>query len=281
MSEVVISSPANPRLKTVTALRTRRSREVFGLTLLEGRDELELAVRAGVVPRTLLFCPELMGAAPAPNGAGVTGTALVAAVRALGAETLRLSRAAFEKVAYREGPDGFLAVVPRPGLSLGDLEVPPGALLLVAQGIEKPGNLGAMLRTADAAGVDLVVAADPVTDWGNPNVIRASKGTVFSVPVASAPTSVVLAWLAARGVAIVATTPDGPVLHSVADLTGAVAVAVGAEKWGLDAEFLGAARTRVRIPMAGRADSLNAATAAAVVLFEAVRQRGMEGVGTR
>jgi TrmH family RNA methyltransferase len=266
VSDLVITSPSNPRLKTVVALRNRRSREVFDLTLLEGREELELALRAGVTPRTLLHCPELMS----PGG---DGQIVVAAVRHLGAETLQLSRAAFEKVAYREGPDGFLAVVPRPGVELAALDVPPGSLLLIAQGIEKPGNLGAMLRTADAAGVAAVIAADPVTDWGNPNVIRSSKGTVFSVPVASATTEAVVDWMQRRDVRIVATTPDTEVLHSAADLTGSIAVAVGAEKWGLDAALFAAAATKVRIPMAGRADSLNAATAAAIVLFEAVRQR--------
>src|SRR6185503_19519897 len=110
---------------------------------------------------------------------------------------------------YREGPDGLLAVVDRIGVSLGDLRVDgPDHLTLLSQGVEKPGNLGAMLRTADAAGVDAVVAADPVTDWGNPNVVRASKGTVFSVPVASDPTPAALSWLDTRGIALVATTPD-------------------------------------------------------------------------
>jgi TrmH family RNA methyltransferase len=143
----------------------------------------------------------------------------------------------------------------------------------VAQRVEKPGNLGAMLRTADAAGVTAVVAADPVTDWGNPNVVRASKGTVFAVPVAAASTPETLHWLAAQNVRLVVTTPDTDLLYTDADLTGRVAVAVGAEKHGADDDLLAAAAYRLRIPMHGKANSLNVAASAAIVLFEALRQR--------
>lgn len=130
-----------------------------------------------------------------------------------------------------------------------------------------------MLRTADAAGVALVLSADPVTDWGNPNVIRSSKGTVFSVPVAAASADEAWAWLAEHGVEVVATTPDTDVEHTDADLTGAVAVAVGSEKYGLTDAALARAQHRVRIPMVGQANSLNVATSAAIVVYEAVRQR--------
>ncbi|MEO8107021.1 MAG: TrmH family RNA methyltransferase, partial [Actinomycetes bacterium] len=146
-------------------------------------------------------------------------------------------------------------------------------LALICQGVEKPGNLGAMLRTADAAGVDAVIAADPVTDWGNPNLVRASKGTVFSVPVASASTAEMLAWLSANGIALAATTPDTDLDYTDLDYAGSIAIAVGAEKYGLTDEILSAAAHRIRIPMAGRANSLNVATSAAVVIYEAVRQR--------
>jgi len=130
-----------------------------------------------------------------------------------------------------------------------------------------------VLRTADAAGVAAVVAADPVTDWGNPNVVRSSKGTVFSVPVAAASTEEVLAWLRRNGIRLVATTPDTETSHTAVDYRGAVAIAVGTEKEGLTDVALDAADARVRIPMVGRVNSLNAATAAAVVVYEAIRQR--------
>jgi TrmH family RNA methyltransferase len=130
-----------------------------------------------------------------------------------------------------------------------------------------------MLRTADAAGAGAVIAADPVTDWGNPNLVRASKGTVFSVPVASDPTQAALAWLDAAGIALVATTPDTELDYTAVDYTGPVAIAVGAEKYGLTDAVLDRAAYRVRIPMVGKANSLNVATSAAIVIYEAVRQR--------
>jgi len=266
MSELIITSPANARLKSLVALRRRRAREESGLTLIEGYDELSLALDAGVVPRTVYHCPELM------LDPGVQQD-VVRRVQALGSATQQLGRAAFEKVAYREGPDGFLAVVDSVVRSCADLSVGPAPLVLVCQGVEKPGNLGAMLRTADAAGVEAVVAVDPVTDWGNPNLVRASKGTVFSVPVASDSTAETLRWLSDNGIALAATTPDTDLDYTGLDYTGPMAIAVGAEKHGLTEEILAAAAYRIRIPMAGRANSLNVAASAAVVIYEAVRQR--------
>ncbi|MBM6403399.1 RNA methyltransferase [Phycicoccus sp. CSK15P-2] len=266
MAEPYVTSPTNPRLKAVAALRRRRVREDQGLTVVDGYDELRLAMEAGVVPRTLLHCPELMGDIEERR-------ALVDDARALGAETVRCARAAFEKVAYREGPDGFLAVVPVAGVPLDHLDLPAEPLVVVVEGLEKPGNLGSVLRTADAAGVDAVVAADPVTDWGNPNVVRASKGTVFSVPVAAASLEDTLGWLRRHGIGLVATTPDTDTLHTAADYRGPVAIAVGAEQTGLTDAALGAADVRVRIPMAGAVNSLNAGVSAGVVVYEAVRQR--------
>lgn len=263
----LITSPSNGRVKELVALRRRRARDAEGVVLVEGVEESVLAVEAGASVRTIFHCPELMPPA---------GAVLVERLRAAGAETVRLSRAAFEKAAYREGPDGILLVVGPVDRSLEELGAAVGdaPLLLVSQGVEKPGNLGAMLRTADAAGVSAVIAADPVTDWSNPNVVRGSKGTVFSVPVAAASTGETMTWLRGRGVRTVATTPDTEVRHTDVDLTGAVAVLVGTEKHGLTDDALEQADLRVRIPMNGMVNSLNVATAAAIVLYEAVRQRG-------
>jgi len=271
MSELIITSPANARLKSLVALRRRRVREEAGVTLIDGYDELSLALDAGIVPRTLYHCPELMLDPGAQQD-------VIRQVQALGSDTQQLGRAAFEKVAYREGPDGFLAVVDSVVRSCADLRVGPTPLALVCQGVEKPGNLGAMLRTADAAGVEAVLAVDPVTDWGNPNLVRASKGTVFSVPVASSGTAEALQWLSDNGIALVATTPDTDLDYTDVDYTGPVAIAVGAEKSGLTDEVLAAAAYRIRIPMEGRANSLNVATSAAVVIYEAVRQRRLAAV---
>ena len=273
MADLLITSPANPRLKALIALRRRRVREETGTTLVEGHEELVLALASGVRPQTLFVCPELSG----PGGA----EDVVEHARQLGAEIVRLNAAAFQRVAYREGPDGVLAVVPAVGHALGTLICGPDALVLVAQRVEKPGNLGAMLRTADAAGVGAVIAADPVTDWGNPNVVRASKGTVFAVPVAAATTAETLAWLGANHTRLVVTTPETDLRYTEVDLTGNVAVAVGAEKHGADDTLLAAAAYRIRIPMHGKANSLNVAASAAVVLFEARRQRSSGTPATR
>jgi TrmH family RNA methyltransferase len=260
-----LTSMANPRVKELLGLRRRRSRDRTDVTLVEGYAELMLAVDAGATPRTLYHCPELTG--------GAAGQALLDRVTDLDTEVIEVSRAIFDRVAYRESPDGWLAVVPSVETDLARLSLGDRPLVLVCEGVEKPGNLGAILRTADAAGVAAVIAAGPVTDWANPNLVRASKGTLFSVPVASGSTDEVLQWLGAHDLAIVATTPDTDRLVSDVDLTGPTAIAVGSEKYGLSPRFLAEATRKARIPMFGRADSLNVATSAAIVTYEAVRQR--------
>jgi len=273
--ELTISSASNPRLKSLLGLRRRRTREETGQTLVEGYEEIGLALSAGVRPGTVYVCEELFSPAGRAGSQDIGHQVdLLARLRDDRVEVVHLSRNAFEKVSYREGPDGLVAVVGRVGVDLADLHVDgPDHLTLLSQGVEKPGNLGAMLRTADAAGVDAVVAADPVTDWGNPNVVRASKGTVFAVPAASATTAEALDWIHANDIRLVVTTPETDLLHTDVDYTGRVAIAVGSEKHGADRTLLDAATHRVRIPMHGKANSLNVAASAAIVLYEAVRQR--------
>lgn len=268
-AELEITSPANPRIKQLVALRRRRSRDNADVTLVEGLAEIELALAAGVQPRSLYYCPALAAPEALP---------LVGRVAETGTEVIQVSRAVFEKISYRDGPDGWLAVVPAIAAGLDRLAIGPEPLILVCAGLEKPGNLGAILRTADAAGVNAVIAADPITDFGNPNVVRASKGTVFSVPVAAATTAEVLTWLSGHGLRIVAATPAADQLVTDADLTGPTAIAVGAEQTGLSDEWLAAADIRVRIPMFGRADSLNVSTSAAIITYEAIRQRLEAGI---
>jgi TrmH family RNA methyltransferase len=261
---VDITSTANPRIKHLVALRRRRIRDDAMVTLVEGFDELELALSAGVRPQALFYSPGFADADQIP---------MTSRAAARGAEVVSVSQEVFRKIAYRESPDGWLAVVPAVRTELSELRLGATPLVLVCQGVEKPGNLGAILRTADAAGVAAVVATDPVTDWGNPNVIRASKGTVFSVPVAADTSARVMAWLADQRLMLVATTPDADSLLGQADLTGPTAIAVGSEKHGLPPDWLARADIKVRIPMFGRADSLNVATSAAIACYEAVRQR--------
>jgi TrmH family RNA methyltransferase len=263
-ADLEITSPANPRIKQLVALRRRRSREQAGVTLVEGLAEIELALAAGVRLEALYFCPAL---------ASPESLSLADRAQALGAEVAQVSRPVFEKISYREGPDGWLAVVPSVASTLDAIELGPQPLVVVCAGLEKPGNLGAILRTADAAGVAAVIAADPVTDWGNPNVVRASKGAVFSVPVASGTSAQVLDWISGRGLRIVAATPDAAQLVTGTDMTGPTAIAVGAEQTGLTSEWLKCADEKVRIPMFGKADSLNVSISAAIIAYEAVRQR--------
>lgn len=262
---IELTSVANPRVKQLVGLRRRRQRDQLGLMLVEGFEELSLGLDAGMVPNTLYYCPELVREQ--------SSLATVDRVAALGSELVRVGPRVFEKIAYRESPDGWLAVVPTVRTDLAHLSPGPNPLALVCESVEKPGNLGAMLRTADAVGVDAVVAARPITDWGNPNIVRASKGTVFSVPVAAADSSDVLRWARERSMRVVAATPDTDTLFTDVDLTGPTAVAVGSEKHGLSAEWLDSADVSVKIPMFGHANSLNVATSAAIILYEALRQR--------
>jgi RNA methyltransferase, TrmH family len=263
-TQFMITSPANARVKEVVALRRRRVREQTGLTMVEGYEELVLALSAGVRPRSLFFCPPL---------AGDRARGMLDRLAGLGTEVIGVTPQVFGKMAYRESPDGWLAVVPAVATALPRLDPAALPLVLVCEGIEKPGNLGAILRTADAAGVAAVIAAGPVTDWGNPNVVRASKGTLFCVPVGSASSAEVLRWLDSQGLKLVVAMPGADLLVTEADLTGRAAIAVGSEKHGLPTPWAEAASVRVRIPMFGRADSLNVAAAAAIITYEAVRQR--------
>jgi TrmH family RNA methyltransferase len=265
LSGLDITSTGNPRVKSLARLRRRRHRDEAGVTLVEGFEELRLALRAGVVPVTLYCCPELIY--------GHEWDEVSALPTFSGAELVRVSRPVFDKISYRESPDGWLAVLPSVGTDLAELLLGTDPLVLVCAGVEKPGNLGAMLRTADAAGVAAVIAADPGTDWSNPNVVRASKGAVYTVPVAAAGEQRVLDWLDGRGIPVLATTPDADTDYTDLDLRGPLAIAVGAEDVGLSPAWITAAQQRALIPMSGRVDSLNVSAAAAVLLYEAVRQR--------
>ncbi len=262
---MLITSVQNPRVKQVVKLRDRRERQRERRWLVEGQAELALALASGVRPETVFLCPELSAESP--------GHDLVARLSQAGVEMIEVARPVFEKMAYREGPDGWLALVPSLERRLDDLALSPVPLLLVAEAVEKPGNLGALLRSADAAGVEAVIVCDPTTDVGNPNVIRSSKGTLFSVPVVETPSAAALAWLRQHKIMVAAATPQAQVIYTQADWRGPVAVVVGTEKEGLSPMWLEAADVAVRVPMRGRVNSLNVATAATLLIYEAVRQR--------
>ncbi len=258
----MITSTANPRVKALARLKRRSARDTTGSFPIEGMRAVQRAVAAGWPLKELIVAPELMSA---PVRASIS------TVRPAGLAVTELGEAAFRKIAYRQHPDGVLAVGHAVDLTLQRLSLPPHPLILVAESIEKPGNLGAMLRSADGAGADAVIAADVSTDPFNPNVVRASQGSLFTVPLAVATAADTIAWLDAHAVSVLAAGPDGSTAIWDTDLTGPTALVVGGEHGGLT--DLWAGRTRVALPMAGSADSLNAATTAAVLLYEAVRQR--------
>jgi TrmH family RNA methyltransferase len=260
-----IQSLQNPRVKQVVRLRNRGPRDDAGLMIIEGYRELKRALDNRVQPATLFHCPAWY--------LGENEPALVARCLAAGAEIVECSREVFQKMAYRDRPEGLLALAPQVHRRLADLNLPPDPLLIVAEAIEKPGNLGSILRSADAAGVHAVIVCDRCTDINNPNVVRSSIGTLFALPVVEASSGEAFEWLRARGIRIVAATPHAEMEYTQADLRRACAIVVGTEQYGLTDRWMRDADLKVRIPMLGQADSLNVANATTILLFEALRQR--------
>ena len=269
-----ITSRQNPRVQRLVRLRERASRVAEGVFLLEGLRELERALASGIEFTEFYFCPEFIRNPLAEKIFLKAQNALPDSV------IVELSRPAFEKVSYREKPEGVLAVAKMRTHALEDIRVPAGAapLFLVAESIEKPGNLGALLRTADSAGCTaLICCGNAGTDIYNPNAIRASQGTLFSVPLAVASTEAVYAWLHELGVKIFATAPAAEKIYWECDFRVPAAILMGTEATGLTDFWLGENAGKdivpVAIPQCGLADSLNVSMAATICLFEAVRQR--------
>jgi len=255
-----ITSLQNQRIKHIVKLRDdKKTRLTEGLMLVEGLDEIQLALATGYKPQTLLSSPELVSRPLSGNAA----------------ETLTVSRGVFEKISYRENPDGWMALFPIPHINLTSLKLSETPLIIIAESIEKPGNLGAMLRTADAAGVDAVLLCDPRVDTWNPNVVRASRGAVFSVPVLEVDNASALEWLKGRGMRVFAATPSADVLYSAVDLRGPTAIAIGTEAVGLSEFWMSNAQMKVKIPMMGKVNSLNVSVSTALIVYEALRQRGV------
>ena len=265
-----ITSPHNPRIKEVLRLQEKSAeRRRQGLTLVEGYRELTTAQAAGWAVATLLVCEELAGPAVAQ--------ALLAPApgEPRPYDYLSVSPAVFAKLAVRERSDGVLAVLRTPQRPLAGLALPPCPLVIVLEAVEKPGNLGAILRTADAAPAHAVLVGDPRTDLYNPNVIRASLGGIFTVPTVAAPMPDILAFLREKGVrTFAAALADGAKSYVATSFTGPTALVLGTEADGLTPATRAACDETIIIPMRGQLDSLNVSVAAAVLTFEATRQRG-------
>ncbi|MEA2537008.1 MAG: methyltransferase, TrmH family [Chloroflexota bacterium] len=268
MSEprTIVASPTNPRVRAAAALRDRRERDRTGRLLIDGARELLRALDAGLTVETVFVCPSLCRSSACAE--------LLRRIDPGDARIVEVGEKAFARIAFGDRAEGVIGVAVRPGLDLAGVELPSDPLVVVVEGVEKPGNLGAIARTADGVGADALIAVDPRTDLFNPNAIRASLGTIFSLPVASSSADETLAWLRASGVGIVVARVDGDATYTDADLRGPLAIVLGSEAEGLSDAWAGPDVVAVRLPMLGAADSLNVSVAAGILLYEARRQRG-------
>lgn len=268
-----ISSLQNQRIKQAVRLNNRRQRDLEQRTLVEGVREVSRALASGLTPYEAFYCPQI-----ATDPEAQQSLARLAALADQGqTELFEVTTAVFEKIAYRGESGGIVLVIPYLRRTLTDLPLSAAPFLVVLESVEKPGNLGAILRTADAAGVDGLIVCDAETDRGtdihNPNVIRASLGASFTVPTVAAENGRVRAWLQDQNIPIIAATPEATRPYTAVNLTGPVAILLGSEAHGLSQTWLQAAHEQVVIPIRGQVDSLNLSVSTALLLFEVVRQR--------
>jgi TrmH family RNA methyltransferase len=264
VGDAFVASPRNARIRDVLRLYKRRERDRRGVLVAEGVWALRTALQAHIEIHDVYFCRDYF------HGDEL---ALLSRARAAGARLTELSTRALARVSLRDGPDGIISVVRKPAGKLSDIQARNTPLVCVAQTIEKPGNLGAIIRTACAASADAVIVCDPMTDAYSPAVVRASLGSLFLLPVVVTTSAAAVAWLRHNRIAIYAATPQGANDPWCTDLSRPSAIVIGNEHRGLGDPWLTTADEQVRIPMLGPMNSLNASTAAGVLLFEAVRQR--------
>ena len=269
MNELTITSLQNPKIKCAAKLKERSVRDEEGLFLIEGYRELKRAADQGITIQKLLICPQLF--------LGTNENLLIEQIRSKKSELIPCSKKVFERLSYRDRPDGLIAVAVQMKWVLGDLQEicqkTKEPFLIIAEGIEKPGNLGSILRSADGVGADAIIVCDRCTDIYNPNVVRASVGTLFTLPVIEAKGGETLFWLQKHKIKVVAASPSAKVEFTETDLRGPIALVVGTEQLGLSEMWMRASDLQVRIPMKGSADSLNVATAATLLMYEVLRQR--------
>lgn len=266
---IALTSTQNPRIKEVVRLRDKQERDQTGKFLIEGYRELFRAVGAKKRIEQLFVCEELF--------LGSNEHALIDEIQKTGAQLFVCTSDLFRKISYRDRPDGLLAVAIQEHISLEQLSSSikknSAPLFVIAEAIEKPGNLGTILRSSDAVGVDGLIVVDRCTDIHNPNVVRASVGTLFTLPVVEAESKETLKWLREHQIHILAATPHAKKEFTHVDMTVPLAIVVGTEQLGLSQLWMDSADIQVRIPMRGVADSLNVAMATTLLLYEAARQR--------
>ena len=257
---MIITSAQNAKIKRLLLLQQKSSeRRKEGVFVVEGRRELEHCREAGYEIETEFWCPEVAGGA-CPDDLTAPNIVLV-------------SPQVYERIGYRGGTEGVVATVRSRQLRLDDLHLGDRPLLMVLESVEKPGNLGAILRSADAAKADAVIVCDPLTDLYNPNLIRSSIGAVFTVPTVACTSQECISFLKQRGIRILTAQLQDSSLYYDTDMLGPTAIVMGTESTGLTPQWRQAADAHIRIPMLGRLDSLNVSVSAAILLFEAVRQR--------
>jgi len=261
-----ISSLTNPKIKNVVRLREHKHREKSGFTIVEGHREIDRAMEAGVGMKELYICPEFLEKHSKRD--------FVRRISSEDVEVTEVTKEVFIKISYGNRHDGALAVCESRQHSLFDITLSAHPLLVVVETVEKPGNLGAILRTCDGAGVDGVIICDHKTDIYNPNVIRASLGTIFSLKVVASTNDEAMHFLKEKNIKIYATMPDAKKDYTDVNLRDATAIVVGSEENGLSNFWDQHADQHVRIPMKGKADSLNVSATTAILLYEAVRQKG-------
>jgi TrmH family RNA methyltransferase len=260
-----ITSAANPRVKQAAKLRGSRDRIKQGRFIIDGIREIGRALDGGLTIGEVFVCEELC--------ATVQCQQLLKRLSKTSAIRFDVTTAVFEKLAFGQRAEGVVAVADMPHRSLADLRLPERPLVVVIEGVEKPGNVGAILRSADGAGVSAAIVADGGSDLFNPNAIRASVGAIFTLPVAAATSAETIAWLRKQKLSIFAARVDGSVEYTACDFKRPAALVLGSEAVGLSEAWRGADVTPIRLPMRGAADSLNVSAAAAVLFYEALRQR--------
>jgi TrmH family RNA methyltransferase len=257
-----ITSIQNPIIKSLVQLQEKaKARKQSGTFLIEGKREISIAIKGGYEIETLLFLPEICSETETRKFSE-------------NAEIIAISKDVYQKLAYRDTTEGILAVAKTKSLRLSDLELSENPLILVAEAPEKPGNIGALLRTADAANLDAVIIANPKSDLYNPNIVRSSVGCLFTNQIATGTTSEIIAFLKERKINFYCATLQNSTSYHTQDYTTPTALVVGTEATGLTEEWRKEATQNIIIPMQGEIDSMNVSVAAAILIFEAKRQRG-------
>lgn len=265
ISENIITSAHNPHIKNAVKLREKKWRDSRKLMIIDGYRAINMALNNRVALKELFYCERFFKTS--------NEKALVDKTKQKGAGVFQVGEKVFSQMAYGDNPEGIIGITSQPKMKLADLPLGGSALYLILESLEKPGNLGALLRTSDAAGVDGVIVCDSKTDIYNPNVIRSSMGAVFTVPVVQADGHAVLEWLKKNRIKVIAATPSARTEYTRIDYKDACAIVLGSENKGISLVWADGADSKIKIPMCGQADSLNVSVAAAIILYEALRQQ--------